>query len=379
MSVDYYEILGVERDASQDDIKRAYRKLAMKFHPDRNPDDPTAEDKFKEIAVAYEILSDPQKRQRYDMGGSFDFGAGGGAGFGFDISDALRMFMENLGGFGGFGGFSDFGQSRSRKRRGQDLKLQIPITLEEIDEGVKKKVKVNHKVACDRCDGNGVEPGTDINTCQTCHGRGQVKRISNTFFGQQVSIITCPDCKGKGQIPTQKCVSCNGTGLKKEKETVEVEVPAGVNDGHYMRIRGKGDAGPNGGPAGDLIIYFKEIEHDIFKRAGDNLILIKPITFSQAALGAKIEIPTLNDDEEIEVPAGTQFGKILKLPKKGLSVLNSSRKGDLLIHIVIVTPKKLNKQQKELFKKISEIEEEPVFEKEDKNFFERLGDFFGIS
>ena len=380
MARDYYDILGIAKGASQDEIKRSYRKLAMEFHPDRNPDNPEAEDRFKEIALAYNTLSDPQKRSKYDTYG--DTSAGGGSGFSgaqMDYDDILDIFNNAFGGGGGFGGFG-FGRQNAGPKvyRGKDLRISLDLTLEEIAVGITKKVKVSRKVHCETCGGDGVFPGAKLVTCQTCKGQGQVQRVVNTLLGQSVSITTCPDCNGRGKRPTKFCESCHGSGLMSKAETIEVKAPAGVKDGNYMVINDKGDAGKQSGPYGDLAVIFREKNHKIFKRDNDNLHIIKPITFSQAALGDEVKIPTINGEEiDLEIPSGIQFGKQIQIKGKGLPRFNSHRIGELIVQVVISTPKTLNSKQKELFQEISELEEEAIFEN-NAGILGKIKDFFGF-
>ncbi len=312
------------------------------------------------------------------MGGEQFAGFGGGADFAFDISDALNIFMNAFGGgMGGFGGFGGFGQRQSGPRRGNDLKARLPLTLEEIYTGVKKTLKLSRQATCSDCEGTGSEGGSGLKTCSTCAGRGQVRRVRNSFFGQQVIIETCPDCEGRGKIPEKVCNTCKGKGVKRTTESVDVPVPPGVRDGNYVVVDGKGDAGEFGGPAGRLIVVFREKPHDTFTRKGDDLIFIQPITFSQAALGAEITVPSLRGEEELTIPQGTQWGTVLKIKGAGMPKLNTERFGDLLVQIVIVTPKKLSKDQRKAFEKLAAIEDTPVLEK-DESLFHKLRDFLGI-
>ena len=374
---DYYDILGVARDASDSDIKTAYRKLAMKYHPDRNPDNPESQEKFKEITAAYQILSKPEKRQRYDMGGEQFSGFSGGGDFGFDVSDALNIFMNAFGGGGGFSsGFG--GQRGSTVRRGKDLKARIALTLEEIYSGTDKTLKVSRFDFCSQCDGTGAEKGSKLVNCSTCAGQGQIRRVRNSFFGQQMVIESCPDCEGRGKKPEKICKTCRGKGIERIIDTVEVKVPAGVGDGNYMVVEGKGDAGVFGGPTGKLIVVFQEKAHKLFTRKDNDLVFIQPITFSQASLGAHFPITSLRGDEALEIPSGTQWGKVIKIRGGGMPKLNSERFGDLLVQIVIVTPKKLNTSQRKAFEALAKTEDPATIEKGDGSLLHKLKDFLGF-
>jgi len=387
---DYYEVLGASRDASEDDIKSAYRKLALKFHPDRNPGDSDAEDKFKEATEAYEVLKDSQKRQTYDqfghegLSGAQGFGGGGGFG-GFDLSDALRAFMRDFGGgfSGGFGGgiFDEFfggGSSRDeRYNRGEDLRIRLELTLEEIYIGVEKHIKVKHLKSCDVCSGSGLAPGASHQTCPDCRGAGQIRTLSRTFLGTVQQVRTCPKCRGAGEIISNPCTNCGGEGRVKGVTETKVKVPAGVASGNYMTLEGFGNVGRTGGQPGNLMVVFDEKEHDLFSRNGNNIICMMPISFTQAALGAEISVPTLNGDHNLKIPAGTQSGKLFKFRGKGIPHLRSYGNGDQLIQVTVWTPTKLSTDDKNLLKK---LEGSPSFKppKSDRSFFEKLKDSLGI-
>ncbi|ERP39038.1 molecular chaperone DnaJ [Chitinivibrio alkaliphilus] len=380
---DLYEVLGVSKDASEGDIKKAYRKLAVKYHPDKNPGDEEAAEKFREATEAYEILKDSDKRAKYDQFGhaAFDangggFGGGGFGGFGgggMDLNDALRAFMGDFGGDSFFGDI--FGSGRRRRgaaaqNRGKDLQISLPLTLQEIHDGCKKTIKVKRQVSCDSCNGTGSRSGKKM-TCTTCGGSGRVRRVQNSIFGQVVQEAACSACSGTGQTVSDPCSSCSGSGrvLQETKETISI--PAGVSEGNYLTVTGKGNAGLNGGGYGDLLVVIKEKEHSIFERHGIDLITSMDITFSEAALGTEKIIHTLAGKLKLKVSPGTQSGKILKVSAKGLPVLNQTgRKGDLLVRIVVMTPRKLSREEKELFKQLSELEEKP------KNIFEKVKDAF---
>ncbi len=385
---DYYDILGLQRGVAEGEIKRAYRKLAVQFHPDKNPGDQTAEEKFKEATEAYEILKDPQKRAAYDQYGhaAFSQGGGGGGFGGFDISDALRAFMRDFG--GGGGGFGDIfdemlgggGGGRSRRggpRKGHDLRITLPLTIEDIAAGVSKKLKIQRLVRCERCDGSGAEPGYTPEKCPTCHGAGEVRRVSRSFFGQFVSVSACPTCNGDGQIVIHKCSECRGEGVVSGVTTISVKIPAGVSAGNYIPVSGAGHIGSHGGPAGDAIVMIEEKPHDIFTRQGDDLICEIPISFSQAALGDQIAVPTLNGDHQLKIPPGAQSGKVFRLKNKGIPHLRGLGKGDQLVRLVVWTPTKLSAEEKVLFKKLSTMSgTQPP--KADKSFFDKLRETLGV-
>jgi len=356
---DYYSVLGVSRDASPSDIKSAYRKLAMKYHPDKNPGNKDAEEKFKEAAEAYEVLMDSQKRQRYDQFGHDGLrgGAGGfgGVGFDFDLSDALRTFMEGFGGFGDiFGGST---QQRSGPLQGNDLQLRMALSLKEIAQGVTKKVRLKRQDPCDACNSTGAKSEEDLRTCSTCNGTGQVRQVSRSLFGQFVNIATCRTCGGDGKVIGAVCPKCSGTGRKKGETTLEVKIPAGVATGNYLTIRGEGDTGPKGGPRGNVIVFFEEKKNDLFERHGDDIVYNLRISFVQAALGDEIEIPTLSGKAMLHIDSGIQSGKILRMRGKGIPHLNGHGKGDQLIQVHVWTPTKLTKESKAIFKKLGEHKE----------------------
>lgn len=382
---DIYEVLGVSKDASDDEIKKAYRKLAVKYHPDKNPGDKESEKKFMEAAEAYEILKDKQKRAQYDQFGHAAFEQGGGGGFGggfsgfggagFDLSDALRAFMGDFGGDSafsdmfGFGGRSRRGGRGSSGRRGNDLQVRVKLTLQEINEGVKKKIKVRHKDSCPECNGTGSKSGRK-STCQQCNGMGRVRQATNSFFGQIVQEVACPVCHGEGSIVSDPCNKCGGSGRHTTETTVAVNIPAGVSEGNYITVPGKGDAGLYGGPAGDLLVVIQEKEDEFFERHGIDIFCTVNITFSDAALGTEKVIPTIDGKVNLKIPAGTETENIFRLRGKGLPVLNGSQRGDQLVKVHIETPKKMNKDMKKLYEQIKELETKP------KNVFEKAKGFF---
>jgi molecular chaperone DnaJ len=385
---DYYDVLGIDRGADEAVIKSAYRKKAMQYHPDRNPDNPDAEEKFKEATEAYEILKDPQKRQMYDQFGHAGLGQGAG-GFGggfagfehFDLSDALRAFMRDFGGGGGsifeefFGGMA--GGRRRRSNRGDDLRIRIPLTLEEVASGVTKKVRVNRLVHCETCAGSGVAEGASKKTCPQCKGAGQVRTVSQTILGTMQQVRPCNMCRGTGEIISDPCKTCHGEGLVRGSSEVEVKVPAGVASGNYMTIDNMGNQGPNRGEAGDLMVVFEEKDHDLFSRHGDNVLYEMPISFTQAALGAELNVPTLNGDARLKIPSGTQSGKVLKLRGKGIPHLHSPGKGDQLVQVTVWVPEKLSNEDKELLRQLDSSEHFTP-PKSNKSFFEKLRETLGV-
>jgi len=383
---DFYDVLGVDRSADETAVKSAYRKKAMQYHPDRNPGNKDAEEKFKEATEAYEVLKDPQKRQMYDQYGHAGLGQGpgfggyGGGGFeGFDLSDALRAFMRDFGGGGSiFEDFFDTGGGRGRRsNRGEDLRVRIALTLEEIASGVEKTVKVNRLVRCDVCAGSGVAAGSSRKTCTQCKGAGQVRTVSRTFLGTIQQVSTCNLCRGTGEIIADPCRTCVGEGRTKGSSTVTIKVPPGVSSGNYMTVDGMGNAAPHGGAPGNLIAVFEEKEHQLFTRHGDNIIYEMPISFVTAAMGGEVSAPTLNGSEELKIPAGTQSGKVLRIRGKGIPHLHHSGRGDQLVQVMVWVPTKLSAEDKKLMETLSRSEGfKPP--KTDKSFFERLRESLGV-
>ncbi len=376
---DYYEVLGVERSATQEDIKKAYRKKALDHHPDRNPGDASAEEKFKEATEAYEVLHDDEKRRRYDQfgHGGVDGGFAGGAGgpAGFDLSDALRAFMRDFGPFEDLFGFGDAQQGRrAGPRAGQNLQIRLKLSLEEIASGVSKKIRLKRYARCSECNGSGAKSGTKSSTCPECNGAGQVRHVQRSFLGQFVSVAPCARCQGTGQIVTDPCPRCRGDGRAEVSETISVDVPAGVQEGNYIPISGKGHAGPRGGPAGDLVILIEEEAHPIFERHGDDLFCDVPITYSTAALGGKVNVPTITGTARLEVPAGTQSDKVFRLRGQGLPHLHSSRRGDLLARVRVWTPKKPSAEERSLLEKLARVQGEAP--PPQRGLFERIRESF---
>ncbi len=381
---DYYEVLGVSKSASEEEIKKAYRKLAMECHPDRNPGSKEAEDRFKECTEAYEVLRDPHKKTRYDQFGhsgltgtpgfeGYDFGA-------FDLSDALRAFMRDFGGFGNV--FDDFfGTARETRQgylKGQDLQLRLKLTLEEIASGIEKKIKLKRLEKCPECNGSGAAKGTSRTTCPKCGGTGQLRKVSRSIFGQFVNVTTCNHCHGEGAIIDKPCTSCRGEGRIEGSGTVSVKIPPGVTSGNYIQMRGVGNSGPRGGPAGDVIVLIEEQEHPEFIRHGNDIIHETMISFSQAALGDEISIPTLEGNINLKIPAGTQPGKIFRLKGKGIPHLHGYGKGSELIRVLVWTPTNLTSDEKKLLKELAEKQNmKPP--KGDRSFFEKLRSSLGWS
>lgn len=356
---DFYEILGVPKDASEDELKRAYRKLAMQYHPDRNRED-DAEARFKEIAEAYDVLRDPQKRAAYDRYGHAGLGAAGPQGFShIDLSEALNMFMRDFGGFGGFESMFGGGRSPAEARRGQDIRVTVKVGLAEVATGARRTVKLRTMVRCDTCSGSGCAPGTRPVTCATCAGSGEVRRATRSVFGQFVSVSPCPTCAGEGAIVQTPCEVCRGEGRVKGDRSVAVEIPAGVSGNNYITLRGQGAAGPRNGPHGDLVVMLEVKDDERFERHGEDLIYDLPLSFSQAALGCTVTIPTPWGDEQLEIGAGVQAGTVLRLKGKGLPRLGRSGRGDLSVRTHVWTPEALSDEQKRLFRELQALEGEP--------------------
>lgn len=385
---DYYEILGVDRQASAEEIKKAYRKLALKYHPDRNPDDAEAETRFKEAAEAYEVLSSPEKRQRYDQFGHAGVrgnGAGGPGGAGFqDINDIFSAFSDIFG--GGtifdevFGARGQARRGRGQGRPGSDLRIKLPLTLEEIAEGTEKKIKVRKFVPCEVCEGSGAKDGEQgYSTCPTCRGSGEIRQVTRSVFGQFVNVQPCPTCQGEGRIIENRCDACEGDGRVKGEETITINVPAGVLEGNYLTLRGAGNAGLRGGYPGDLRVEIEELPHEHFTREGLDIYYELYISFPDAALGTEVEVPTLKGRARLQIDPGVQSGKILRMRERGISELNSARRGDQMVRVHVWTPTELTEEEERL---IDKLRYSPSFvprpEKLDdrKSFFSRMRDVF---
>ena len=371
MKEDYYDILGLSKGASATEIKKAYRKKAVEHHPDKNPGDSNAEESFKKAAEAYEVLSDSDKKARYDQYGhqAFEGGGGFGGGGGMNMDDIFSQFGDIFGSGGGGGGFGGFGGGGGRRTvKGSNLRIRVKLTLEEIANGVEKKIKVKRKK---------VAQGTTYNTCSTCNGNGQVTRIQNTILGRMQTAATCGTCRGSGQVVDKKPSNADVDGMLATEETVSIKIPAGVVDGMQLKVSGKGNDAPGNGIAGDLLVAIEELPHAGLQREGDNLHFDLYISFSEASLGSSKEIDTVTGKVRIKVESGTQSGKILRLRNKGIPSINGYGTGDLLVHINVWTPKTLSKEQKDFFEKMKDDEHfQPKPEKEDKSFFEKVKDMF---
>src|SRR5882757_2301340 len=385
MKRDYYEVLGVAKGASADEIKKAYRKVAMQYHPDRNPGDKSAEEKFKEAAEAYEVLSDSDKKAQYDrfghaaMSGS---GRGGGYSGSMNTEDIFSQFGDIFGDdlFGSFfggGARSSRGGGRSRGVRGSNLRIKLKLNYEEIAKGVTRSVKVKKYVVCQTCGGNGAKDKSSIQTCGTCGGSGQVKRVSNTFLGQMQTVTACPTCNGEGVTITAKCGTCKGDGRVYGEETVTLEIPAGVQEGMQLSLGGRGNAGERGGPPGDLIVLIEEEQHKELHRDGLNVAYDLHISFPDAIFGTQVEIPTIDGKAKIKIPAGTQAGKIFRLKGKGFPEVNGYAKGDQIIHVNVWTPQHLNAEEKAAMEKMAQSPHfQPKPDKSEKSFFDRMRELF---
>lgn len=375
---DYYEVLGVSKNADAAEIKKAYRKLALQYHPDKNPDNKEAEERFKEAAEAYDVLSNEEKKRKYDQFGHAGFGGGaGGFGGGMSMDDIFSHFGDIFGGFGGFGGFSGGGRSARRVNRGTNLRVKVKLTLEEIATGVEKKIKVKKYVADAHCHGTGAKDGSSYSTCSTCKGSGQITRVQNTILGAMQTTSTCPTCEGEGKIINEKCLYCNGEGVELSEEVISLNIPAGVADGMQLSLGGKGNAARRGGINGDLIVLVEEEEHEELVRDGNDLLYNTFVGFPDAVLGDSVEIPTLEGKVKVKIEPGTQPGKILRLRGKGLPDVNGYGKGDLLVKINVWIPKNLSKEDKKLVEELkthSFLKPENMENK--KGFFRKMKDFF---
>uniref|UniRef100_UPI003216EA25 molecular chaperone DnaJ n=1 Tax=uncultured Draconibacterium sp. TaxID=1573823 RepID=UPI003216EA25 len=381
---DYYEVLDVSKSASAEEIKKAYRKKAIQYHPDKNPGDKQAEENFKEAAEAYEVLSNPEKKQRYDQFGHAGMGgaAGGGFGGGFsDIEDIFSSFGDifggHFGGFGGFGGGGSRGRGGRRVSRGSDLRVKVRLTLSEIVNGVEKKIKVKKYVACQHCNGTGAKNGSSYSTCGTCGGAGQVTRVQNTLLGQMQTTAACPTCQGEGKMITDKCNHCAGEGVIRNEEVINIKIPAGVGEGMQLNVSGKGNTGRRGGINGDLLVVITEEEHKELVRDGNNLIYNLFLSFPEITLGTTAEIPTVENKVKVKIDAGTQPEKILRLRGKGIPDVNGYGRGDLLVRVHVWIPKKLSNEEKRTLEK---LQASPGFQEgpsaSEKSFFQKMKDMF---
>lgn len=376
---DYYEVLGVAKNASEADIKKAYRQLALKFHPDRNPGNKEAEESFKEAAEAYEVLSDPDKRKRYDQFGHQAAGGNGGfSGGGMSMEDIFSHFGDVFGEGSPFENFFGGGQRGGRRvNRGTNLRIKVKLTLEEIAHGVEKKIKVNKFISCSGCKGSGAQDGASFQKCTTCNGTGQVHRVTSTFIGQMRTTSTCPMCSGEGQTISSKCKKCTGSGLERGEEVLSLNIPAGVSEGMQLTVSGKGNAAERGGIPGDLLIVVEEVPHEHLQRDGNHLLYDLYVNFVDAALGTSVEIPTLEGKAKVKLEAGTQAGKVLRLKGKGLPSVNGYGRGDILVNVNVWTPQHLSSDEK---KTLEKLRESPNFKpnpgKNEKSFYEKMREFF---
>lgn len=375
---DYYEVLEVQRNASAAEIKKAYRKQALKYHPDKNSGEKQAEEKFKEAAEAYEVLSNENKKSRYDQFGHSGLSGSAGGGFdvgGMNIEDIFSSFGDIFG--GGFGGFGGARRQGRRVARGSNLRVKVNLSLEEILNGSEKKIKVKKYVSCKVCSGTGGAPGSTPGTCNTCNGRGQVTRISNTILGQMQSTSTCPECGGEGTLITHKCSSCYGEGIVKEEEIIPINIPAGVSDGMQLSVGGKGNAGRRGGINGDLLVLIQEIEHPYLIRDENDILYNMFISIPQAITGDTVEIPTITGKVKVKIDPGTQPGKILRLRGKGVPDINGYGKGDFLVKINVWIPQSLSREEKKIFENLNKSENFiPKPSQSQKSFFNRVRDYF---
>ena len=386
---DFYEILGVAKSSTADEIKKAYRKVAMQFHPDRNPGDKASEEKFKEAAEAYEVLSDQEKRAQYDKYGHAGMnqrGGGFGGGQGMNMDDIFSNFGDIFGddlfgsffGGGGGGGRQRSSGGRTKGTRGSNLRIKLKMNYEEIAKGANKTVKVKKYTPCSTCSGSGAKDKSSVQTCATCGGNGQVRKVTNTFLGQMQTVGTCPTCNGEGSTITSKCTSCKGEGRVYTEETMSIDIPAGVQEGMQLSLSGKGNAGERGGASGDLIVLIEEEQHAELQRDNLNVIYDMYITFADAVFGANLEVPTIDGRAKIKIPPGTQGGKIFRLKGKGFPAINSYEKGDQLIHVNVWIPQEVTKEEKEIIEKFKESPSfQPKPDKNEKSFFSKIKEMFG--
>ena len=387
---DYYEVLGVKKDATADEIKKAYRKMAIKYHPDKNPGDKEAEEKFKEAAEAYDVLSDSEKRAKYDRfghnmgpqglgGGSYGGGGFGGFGGGMSMEDIFAQFGDIFGDVGGFGGFSGGGsrrQARKRVNKGSDLRITVKVTLKDVMNGVDKKLKIPRFVACEHCKGTGAKDGTAFKTCERCHGTGYIHTVQQSFMGPIETQSVCPDCNGEGKIISEKCSYCGGSGIEKKEEIVEFHIPAGVEDGMTLTLRGQGNAPRHGGVNGDLLIVIQEEKDPELIRDGDDIIYNLMLDFPTAALGGSAEVPTVDGRARLKIAPGTQPGKVLRLRGKGLPQMNSNVKGDLLVNVMVYVPENVTDAEKAAIESLKDQPNVVPTASTSKRIFSRLRHIF---
>ncbi len=383
---DYYEILGVGKTATDDELKKAYRKLALKYHPDRNPNDKTAEEKFKEAAEAYEVLSNKEKRERYDQFGhaGVDGQGFGGGGQGMNMDDIFSMFGDIFGGRGGFSGFSGFGgfgsersRAGARVNKGSSLRIKVKLSLEDIEKGVEKKIKVNKYVSCKTCHGSGAKEGSESTTCSQCKGSGYITQVQRTILGNMQTQSICPTCQGEGKIIKDKCSACHGQGIVKAEDVITINIPAGVSDGMQISFSGLGNAGARNGVNGDLIVLIEELPHEEFERDGNNICHQTYITISEAILGTSIEVPTLSGQAKFKIEQGMTSGKVYRLRGKGLPDVNGYGKGDLLVRVDVWVPKSYSKEEKKMLETLQKSENfKPKPTAKDKSFFDKMKNMF---
>jgi molecular chaperone DnaJ len=377
---DYYEILGVEKNANADDIKKAYRKMAIKYHPDKNPDDKEAEEKFKEAAEAYEVLSDADKRSRYDQFGHAGVqGQQGFGGGGMSMDDIFEHFGDIFGGGNPFESFFGGGRGGSRRRtyKGSDLRVKVQLSLQDIANGVNKKIKVKKSVSCSSCGGSGAKNRNAYRNCSACGGSGQVKRATNTFLGQMYTTSTCTSCNGEGRIISDQCPDCRGDGRVMGEEIIDIKIPAGVTDGVQLSVNGKGNAAPRGGVPGDLIVVIEEKDDKYLRREGVNVVYELYMNIADVALGTQVEVPTIDGKAKINIPSGTQGGKVFRLRHKGIPELNGYGRGDQLIHVNIWVPHKLSTEEKRILKQLKESSNfNPAVNASENGFFDKMKDIF---
>ena len=374
---DFYNTLGVARNASDDEIKKAYRKLAMTYHPDRNNGSREAEEKFKEITEAYDVLRDPDKRAMFDRYGEAGLRGGAGGFHHVDLAEALSIFMRDLGGMTGFGDlFGGRGGGQSNPRTGSDIRITMPLKLSEVESGVEKKVTVKLLMSCDRCEGSGAEPGTSVTRCTTCAGAGEVRRAQKSFFGQVISVTPCPTCAGEGTLITSPCKKCRGEGRVRQEQEILVKVPPGVATGQYMTMRAVGNVGPRGGGRGDILVVFEVEEDPRFERDGEDLYCEVLVTYAQLVFGADVEVPTVTASVTLHVPPRTESGQVFHLKGRGLPRVNASGVGDLHVRLQLYTPEEITAEEETLIKRLGEIQKAPL-QRRQKGFWSKIKESLG--